>query len=199
MWNDARSDIEKKKEFESIAFQYMDSLYSTALRMTRDSIEAEDLVQDTYLRAYRFYDKFQPGTNFKAWIFKILTNTFINKYRKKVKAPQQIEYEKVEFLYSEEEKERMPDDDPDIDYEKYKELFDDKINEALAEISEEFRLVVLLCDVHGFSYKDIANIVNCPIGTVMSRLSRGRKQLQLILVEYATNEGYIRQKTVGKE
>jgi len=88
---------EAKKKFEAIAFEYMNSLYSTALRMTRNAMEAEDLVQDTYLRAYRFFDKFEEGTNFKAWIFKILTNTFINKYRKKVRTPQSVQLEKVEF------------------------------------------------------------------------------------------------------
>ncbi len=182
---------EQKSQFEEIAFTYMDSLYSTALRLTRNTEEAEDLVQDTYLRAYRFFDKFQMGTNFKAWIFKILTNTFINKYRKMVRTPQQVQLEKVEFGLEN-------DDNGDasewsgFDEANYEELFDDDIKSALSQLSEEFRMVILLADVESFSYKEIAEIINRPIGTVMSRLFRGRKMLQRVLEKYAKREGYIR-------
>ncbi|MCA9732016.1 sigma-70 family RNA polymerase sigma factor [candidate division KSB1 bacterium] len=181
-----------KRRFESIAFEYMDILYGTALKMTKDPIEAEDLVQDTYLKAYRFFDKFEENTNFKAWIFKILTNTFINRYRKRSKQPQQVDFDKVEFMYSDLASEKSPDHIRKTDKAIYERLFDDKINDALDLLSEEFRLVVLLCDVHGFSYKEISEIANLPIGTVMSRLSRGRKQLQIMLLEYAEKEGYIK-------
>ncbi len=192
---DPAKDAEKLKEFEAIAFQYMDSLYSTALRYTRNAEEAEDLVQDTYLRAYRFFDKFQKGTNFKAWIFKILTNTFINRYRKKVRTPQQVQLEKVVYGLEAEE----PNDEPmewnGYDESKYEGLFDDDISAALAQLSDDFRMVVLLADVEGFSYKEIAQIIGRPSGTVMSRLFRGRRMLQRILEKYARREGYIRKRT----
>jgi len=186
-------DAQTNSGFEDIAFQYMDSLYSTALRFTRNTEEAEDLVQDTYLRAYRFFDKFQTGTNFKAWIFKILTNTFINKYRKKARTPQQVQLDKVAYgLENEEPPERVAEWSG-YDEEKYGELFDDDITVALSQLSEEFRMVVLLADIEGFSYKEIAEIIGRPSGTVMSRLFRGRRMLQRILEKYARREGYIRQ------
>lgn len=186
-------NMDKNQEFEAIAFQYMDSLYSTALRFTRNTEEAEDLVQDTYLRAYRFFDKFQEGTNFKAWIFKILTNTFINKYRKKARTPQQVQLEKVAYGLEDEENVEQVGEWDGYDDSKYKELFDDDITSALSQLSEEFRMVVLLADIEGFSYKEIADIIDRPSGTVMSRLFRGRRMLQRILDKYARREGYIRQ------
>jgi RNA polymerase sigma-70 factor, ECF subfamily len=183
---------EKTDKFEQVAFTHMDSLYSTALRLTRNTEEAEDLVQETYLRAFRFFDQFQEGTNFKAWIFKILTNTFINRYRKKTRTPQKVQLEKVEFAL---ESDPTPEPAPSwngYDDASYGELFDDDIKSALSQLSEEFRMIVLLADVEGFSYKEIAEMVNRPIGTVMSRLFRGRKMLQKILENYARKEGYIR-------
>jgi len=186
------NDEEKKNKFEEIAFDFMDSLYSTALRLTRNTEEAEDLVQDTYLRAYRFFDKFEQGTNFKAWIFKILTNSFINRYRKKVRTPQQIQLDKVAFGLENEEENELKDEWTHYDEKKYEELFDDDIKSALSQLSEEFRIVVLLADIEGFSYKEIAEIIDRPNGTVMSRLFRGRRMLQKILDKYAKREGYIR-------
>lgn len=186
-------NIQKTKDFEAIAFQYMDSLYSTALRFTRNTEEAEDLVQDTYLRAYRFFDKFQEGTNFKAWIFKILTNTFINKYRKKARTPQQVQLDKVAYGLENEEPPERVGEWTGFDESKYDELFDDDITAALSQLSEEFRMVVLLADIEGFSYKEIAEIIGRPSGTVMSRLFRGRRMLQRILDKYARREGYISQ------
>ncbi|MBN1464377.1 sigma-70 family RNA polymerase sigma factor [candidate division KSB1 bacterium] len=187
------ADIQKTKDFEAIAFQFMDSLYSTALRFTRNTEEAEDLVQDTYLRAYRFFDKFQEGTNFKAWIFKILTNTFINKYRKKARTPQQVQLEKVAYGLENDEPPEQLGEWAGFDETKYEELFDDDIASALSQLSEEFRMVVLLADIEGFSYKEIAEIIGRPSGTVMSRLFRGRRMLQRILDKYARREGYISQ------
>ncbi len=181
-----------KTGFEDIAFEYMDSLYSTALRMTRNTQEAEDLVQDTYLRAFRFFDKFEPGTNFKAWIFKILTNTFINRYRKKIRTPQQIDLEKVTYGLENEEETDLKVEWTGYDEEKYAELFDDDIKSALAQLPEEFRIVVMLSDVEDFTYKEIAEIIDRPSGTVMSRLFRGRRMLQKILEKYAKKEGYVR-------
>jgi RNA polymerase sigma-70 factor (ECF subfamily) len=180
----------QKREFEEFAFTYMDSIYSTALRLTRNTADAEDLVQDTYLRAFRFYNMFQPGTNFKAWIFKILTNTFINRYRKQSRAPQQVQFDKVEFSLKSEEAEEIPEWSG-FDEAKYRELFDDNVLGALTKLSDDFRMVVLLADVERFSYKDIARIIDKPIGTVMSRLFRGRRILQRMLEEYAREEGYL--------
>ncbi|RMF56684.1 MAG: sigma-70 family RNA polymerase sigma factor [Calditrichaeota bacterium] len=191
----AKNNEQTRREFEALAFEHMDQLYSTALRLTKNQLDAEDLLQDTYLRAFRFFNKFTPGTNFKAWIFKILTNTFINRYRKKQREPQKVEFDKVEFAYSdEEEKKEDPRNQEKVDYGIYNEIFDDKIKDALDRLSDEFRVVVILCDIHGFSYKEIADIIGTPIGTVMSRLSRGRKQLQKFLEEYAVREGYIKRR-----
>jgi RNA polymerase sigma-70 factor (ECF subfamily) len=188
------SPEERRRKFEALAFPHMDALYSTALRLTRNQLDAEDLVQDVYLRAYRFFDKFEEGTNFRAWIFRILTNTFINRYRKKVREPQQIEFERVEYYYTEKEKERDDKHETHFDENRYSGLFGDEINEALKKLSYDFRAVVILCDVEGFSYKEIASIIGTPIGTVMSRLSRARRQLQSYLREYAQREGFVKSK-----
>lgn len=185
------SDQSKKDSFENIAFEHMDALYSTALRLTRNTEEAEDLVQDTYLRAYRFFEKFEKGTNFKAWIFKILMNTFINKYRKKVKTPQHVDLEKVNYGLKSEKTSDLKDEWSGYDEKKYRELFDDDVHAALTQLSEEFRMVILLADVEDFSYKEIAQMIDRPIGTVMSRLFRGRRLLQSILKNYAKGEGYL--------
>ena len=189
--NDTVNKVETDDSFESLSLQYMDMLYSTALRMTKNTEEAEDLVQDTYFRAFKFFNKFEKGTNFKAWIFRILTNTFINKYRKKVRTPRQVEFEKVAFF--------IEDDEPSIEHKqvniytekKYEELFDDHINRALERLSEDFREIILLADVEGLSYKEIATRAKIPIGTVMSRLFRGRRMLQKSLQRYAKREGYV--------
>ncbi|MCG8605650.1 sigma-70 family RNA polymerase sigma factor [bacterium] len=185
------SVLEKRREFQEVAFEHMDSLYNTALRMTKNEVDAQDLVQDVYVRAYRFFDKFKRGTNFKAWIFKILTNTFINQYRKKTSQPYHIEFDKVQHNY---EGDKVGDsfeqlvDSLDDNYDM---LFDDEIKRALQALSDDFRMVVILADIESFSYKEIARIIGCPIGTVMSRLSRGRRQLQNGLREYAIRGGFI--------
>ncbi len=181
----------KQKEFAALSFKHMDSLYNTALRLTRNQVDAEDLVQDVYVRAYRFFHKFQKDTNFRAWIFKILTNTFINHYRKKTNQPRKVELEKVPFALATAKETIATGVIESFDGDAYDALFDDEISAALERLSEEFRIVVLLADIECFSYKEIARIVGCPLGTVMSRLSRGRKQLQLYLRDYAVRGGYI--------
>ena len=188
----SKSAEQKRQVFEKIALPYMDAVYNTALRLTRNMLDAEDLVQDVYLRAFRFFDKFQEGTNFKAWIFKILTNTYINRYRQKVREPRQVEFEKIEYAYGEDPKTRDEKYETRFDENLYRELFEDDIRDALDKLSYEFRAVILLCDIEGFSYKEIAKIIGTPIGTVMSRLSRARQHLQKQLAEFAKREGYIK-------
>ena len=185
---------QKRRAFEKIAFVHMDALYNTALRMTQNPLDAEDLVQDVYLRAFRFFDKFEEGTNFKAWIFKILTNTYINRYRQKLRQPQRQDFSKVESTHDDTGTSRDEKFVTHYDESLYRDLFEDDIREALDKLSFDFRAVVLLCDIEGFSYKEIAGIIGKPIGTVMSRLSRARQQLQVHLAEFARREGYIDKK-----
>jgi RNA polymerase sigma-70 factor (ECF subfamily) len=176
--------------FETEALSFLDALYRTALRMTRSEADAEDLVQETYIRAFRFRDQFTPGTNLKAWLFRILTNTFINSYRRRRSQPEFTELDDVdEFsLYR-----RMSGGagatasrDPETEF--LATVVDSEVKDALAELPEKFRSVVLL-DVEGFSYKEIAEMLGIPIGTVMSRLHRGRKFLQKRLYDLAQERG----------
>jgi RNA polymerase sigma-70 factor (ECF subfamily) len=176
---------DKNKEFEDIAIQYMDSLYGTALRMTRDESDAQDLVQDSYLRAYQFFDRFERGTDFKAWLFAILRNIYINEYHRASRTPQTVDiygFEASGILRAA----TTPED------EVFDELFDDEITSAMNSLPEDFRFAVILSDLEGFSYREIAEILHCPIGTVMSRLCRGRSLLRNRLYEYARKLGYVR-------
>lgn len=178
-------------EFEKVAMPHADALYSAALRMTRDPTRAEDLVQDALLRAYRFWHKFEPGTNIKAWLFRIQLNTFINKYRKKQTEQAVIDDREIDDLltrYAAEESSYIP---PDTRDDFFKRVLSDDVMQALDELPFEFRMTVLLADMHDFSYKEIADILECPVGTVMSRLHRARKLLQAKLFEYAVSRGVI--------
>ena len=176
--------------FETEALSYLDALYRTGLRMTRSEADAEDLVQETYIRAFRFREQFTPGTNLKAWLFRILTNTFINTYRRKQAQPEFTELEGVdEFsLYRRMSDLRAASSAPEPEKEFLDGIVDTEVKAALAELPEKFRSVVLL-DVEGFSYKEIAEMLGIPIGTVMSRLHRGRKFLQKRLLEHAQEHG----------
>ena len=189
------SSKEKSKQaaFREEALPHLDALYGVALRLIKHERDAEDLVQDTYLKAYRHFDKYQRGTNCKAWLFKILTNTFINSYRKKQKERTYLVEDDARPLY-----ERFAVRPPlplDRAFESEDELFHtvfgDEVRAALEQVPADFRLVVLLADLQDFSYKEIAEIMDCPIGTVMSRLYRGRRLLQKELVEYALEQGYL--------
>jgi RNA polymerase sigma-70 factor (ECF subfamily) len=177
--------------FASEAMQYAPQLYSAAMRMTRNSADAEDLVQEAYLRAYRSFATFEAGTNLRAWLFRILTNTYINTYRAKQRRPIETDLADVEDLYmyrrlgSLVETSRSAED-------QLMDLFtDDEVKEALESLPENFRIPVLLADVEGFSYKEIAEMVDVPIGTVMSRLHRGRKAMQKRLLDYAQARGLV--------
>jgi RNA polymerase sigma-70 factor (ECF subfamily) len=177
--------------FADQAMDHMSSLYTAALRMTRNPSDAEDLVQETYLKAYRAFNSFQEGTNLKAWLYKILTNTFINSYRAKKRRPEESDLDDVEDLYLyrrlgglEAATAGRSAEDEVLDH-----FTDDDVKGALEALPEQFRMAVLLADVEGFSYKEIADILDIPIGTVMSRLHRGRKALQKALLEFGIERG----------
>lgn len=177
--------MDRREEFEDIALQYKDDLYKSALRITHDEIEAEDLVQETFLRAYRFFNKFEKGTSMKAWLLKILKNTFINKFNEQSKMPECVDFEQLK-LYDEEPVSSNGSEE-DIIYR----LFDDELMKFVHALPKEFREVIVLSDVQGFSYKEVSDILGCPIGTVMSRLHRGRKLLRKSLRKYAKELGYV--------
>ena len=180
-------------DFERDAMQYARQLYSAAMRMTRNPSDAEDLVQETFLKAYRAYHTFEAGTNLKAWLYRILTNTYINKYRKESRRPSEVDLGSVEDLYlyrrigSEQSAEAArTTEDRVLDG-----LVESDIKAAVEDLPENFRLPVLLADLEGLSYKEIAEILDIPIGTVMSRLHRGRKAMQKTLWGYAQQRGLI--------
>jgi RNA polymerase sigma-70 factor (ECF subfamily) len=184
-----RSDLESR--FEAEALPLLSGMYSAALRLTRNPSDAEDLLQETFLRAYRGFHQFQEGTNLKAWLYRILMNTFINSYRKKQREPRTISDDEVEdwYLYS-----RMADEglEPSAETSVIESLPDEDVQEALQSLPEQFRVAVLLADVEGFSYKEIAEITDVPIGTVMSRLHRGRKALEKRLWDVVRERGLVR-------
>lgn len=179
--------------FAELAMPYMSPLYAAALRMTRNPADAEDVVQETYLRAYRGFGGFQEGTNLKAWLYKILTNTYINTYRAKKRRPEQVDLDDTEDFYLYRKlggleavaAERTPET------EVLDSIPEPVVKEALEELPEQFRMAVILADVEGFSYKEIAEIMDVPIGTVMSRLHRGRKALQKSLFDLAVERGIV--------
>ena len=182
-----------REDFTTDAMQYAPQLFATALRMTRNGAEAEDLVQETFLKGWRGFESYQQGTNLRAWLFRIMTNTFINKYNSQQRRPQETELDEVEELYlfrrmGAFDQSKMTHSAED----QMLELFtDDEVKNAIEELPETFRIPVLLSDVEGFSYKEIAEMLDVPIGTVMSRLHRGRKAMQKMLYEYAKERGLV--------
>ena len=179
--------------FTDVAMEFMPGLYSAALRMTRNRADAEDLVQETYLKAYRSYGSFTEGTNLRAWLYRILTNTYINNYRAAQRRPEVADVEDVEDLYLYKRLAGSGGSDPgrSAEDEALERFTDDDVKSALEALPEAFRMAVLLADVEGFSYKEISEITEVPIGTVMSRIHRGRRALQKALLNVAEARGLV--------
>ena len=168
----------------------MDMLYNFALRTAGNESDARDLLQETYLKAYRFWDKYEKGTNIRAWLFRIMKNSYINRYRKESKEPDKVDYDDIENFYN---SIRAQSTDPnDLQQQLFGNLLGDEVTKALQRLPDDFRTIVILCDIEGLTYEEIAEFIECPIGTVRSRLHRGRKLLQDELYEYARQQGVIK-------
>jgi RNA polymerase sigma-70 factor (ECF subfamily) len=182
------SEEEKQSIFDHEFMPHINSMYNFAYRLTLDEDDAKDLLQDTYLKAFRFIDSFQQGTNAKAWLFRILKNSFINDYRKKSKEPSKVDYQDVESYYNSDDVDRQIT--PDLRVEALQDMIGDEISNALNSLDVDFRTVIILCDLEGFKYDEMAKILDIPIGTVRSRLHRARNLLKEKLSEYARKMGY---------
>lgn len=182
------TEAEKQEIFEKEFLPHINAMYNFGYRLTLDRDDAKDLVQDTYFKSYRFIESFQRGTNAKAWLFRILKNSFINDYRKKTKEPSKVDYQEVEQYYNSDDVNRQIT--PDLRVDSLKDMIGDEISNALNALDVDFRTVIILCDLEGFKYEEMAKILDIPIGTVRSRLHRARQLLKEKLSEYAKSMGY---------
>jgi len=182
------TEAEKQEIFDREFLPHIHAMYNFGYRLTLDRDDAKDLVQDTYFKAFRFIESFQKGTNAKAWLFRILKNSFINDYRKKTKEPGKVDYQEVETYYNSEDVNRQIT--PDLRVDALKDMIGDEISNALNELDVDFRTVIILCDLEGFKYEEMAKILDIPIGTVRSRLHRARQLLKEKLSQYAKSMGY---------
>ena len=182
------TEQQKNEIFHKEFHPHVRPMYNFAYRLTLDADDAKDLVQDTYLKAYRFIESFQKGTNAKAWLFRILKNSFINDYRKKSKEPAKVDYQEVETYYNSEDVDRQIT--PDLRVESLNNMIGDEISNALNSLDVDFKTVIILCDLEGFKYEEMAKILDIPIGTVRSRLHRARALLKEKLSAYAKSMGY---------
>lgn len=185
------SETNKKKyeAFETEIMPHLNALQSFALKMTNDQEDSEDLLQDTLLKAFRFFDRFEKGTNAKAWLFQIMKNSFINNYRKNSKEPNKVDYEDVQNFY-----ETIQASDVKTTHyvgDAFSDILDDEIATALSVLPDDFRTIVFLSDIEGYTYEEIADFMDCPVGTVRSRLHRARKMLYALLYQYAQNHGFV--------
>lgn len=182
------SKVEIDKQFEAEFMPYLDALYNFAYRLTFDEADANDLVQDTFLKAYRFFHSYERGTNAKAWLFRILKNSFINDFRKKSKEPAKVDYQEVESFYNSDDVDKNIT--TDLRAETVQDMIGDEVAGALNALAVDFRTIIVLSDLEGFTYEELAKILDIPIGTVRSRLHRARNLLKEKLHDYAIKRGY---------
>jgi RNA polymerase sigma-70 factor (ECF subfamily) len=183
--------LKRQKEFETEAFPHKDILFNFALRTTGDKDDAHDLLQETFMKAFRFWDKYEKGTNIRAWLFRIMKNSYINRYRKETREPGMVDYDDVENFYDSIRDDST--DSNDLQKRMYSNMLSDEVTDALQSLPEDFRTVVILCDIEGLMYDEISEFLNCPIGTVRSRLHRGRKMLEEKLYDYAKERGLVKE------
>jgi RNA polymerase sigma-70 factor, ECF subfamily len=183
---------DKEKEFLAEAVPHMNFIYSFARHLTGNADDADDLVQDTYLKAYRFWEKYEKGTNIRAWLYRIMKNSYINRYRKEVKEPDLVDFDEIQEYYT--RFKETSNDEQDLEKKIFGGILDDDVAQALDSLPTDFKTIVILCDIEGLSYEEIAEFVDIPVGTVRSRLHRGRKILQTKLFNYAKQKGYIHNK-----